>query len=77
MSAIVTLYLSMFRQNASGSNCGMITTGDPSIITKGSNKTPPRIGPLVQSLPAKREKNHDIPKMWKNGRIPSITSFPI
>ena len=50
MSAIVTLYFSMFRQNASGSNCGMITTGDPIMIVKGSSITPPGIGSLSLSL---------------------------
>ena len=43
MSETVTLYLSMFRQNASGSNCDMITTGDPTIRAKGSSITPPEI----------------------------------
>ena len=41
MSPIVTLYLSMLRQNASGSNCGMITTGTPDIIWKGRHRTAP------------------------------------
>ena len=43
MNEIVTLYFSMFRQNPSGSNCGMITTGDPTISVKGSNVTAPGI----------------------------------
>ena len=50
MSAIVTLYFSMFRQNASGSNCGMITTGVPTMIAKGISMTAPRTGPLSLSL---------------------------
>lgn len=54
MSAIVTRYFSMFRQNASGANCGMITTGDPIMIAKGSNMTAPGIGPLSLSLQKRR-----------------------
>lgn len=50
MSAIVARYFSMFRQNASGSNCGMITTGDPIMIANGSNMTAPGISPLSLSL---------------------------
>ena len=54
MRDIVTLYFSMFRQNASGSYCGMITTGDPTIIAKGSSSTTPVNGILNLSL-QKRE----------------------
>jgi len=54
MSAIETRYFSMFRQNASGSNCGMITTGHPIMIGKGSNMTAPGIGPLSISLQRSR-----------------------
>ena len=49
MIEIVTLYFSMFRQNVSGSNCGMITTGNPTISAKGSNMTAPGI--LLSQLP--------------------------
>ena len=50
MSDIVTLYFSMFRQKASGSNCGMIATEAPSIRGKGSSITAPVIGVLSLSL---------------------------
>ena len=46
MSDIVTLYFSMFRQNTSGSNCGMITTGTPTITGKVINSAAPVIGVL-------------------------------
>ena len=50
MSAIVTLYFSMFLQNASGSNCGMITTGAPTMIEKGISITAPGTNPFSLSL---------------------------
>jgi len=58
MSEIVTLYFSMFRQNASGSNCGMITTGTPTISAKGINKTPPSVA------------SQYLPSMWGAMRDP-------
>ena len=50
MSAIVISYFSMFRQNASCSSLGMITTRDPTMVAKGSNITAPGIGPFSHSL---------------------------
>ena len=46
MSDIDTLYFSMFRQKASGSNCCMITTGQPTKSIKGRSITAPAISAL-------------------------------
>ena len=58
MSEIVTPYFSMFRKNASGSGCDIITTGDPIKTAKGSNITAPEMELLSLAAEQRDVRRH-------------------